>query len=199
MTGLENPKPSLEELRGHFKAFRDECFWIRVCHRNYEVLFDTDERTLKLLGAVAVQFFQDLNNVMIEHLWLVSTRILDPAESRGRPNLTVRYLDRALETHDLLSAKIKDASAEVMSFHKTLKDPRNRLVAHLDLEAVMTGEAQGAHEKDEYEVFLRRLQVYLDLVGEVLGEGPLCIAPGGTKGDAIDLVRALRDLLPEEG
>jgi hypothetical protein len=184
--------PTDTELVDQFRQFREECIWLRICHRNYEVLFENNEETLKLLGDVAAHFFHDLNRVMIDHQWLISARLLDNATSMGRPNLTVPYLNDALKRKGLLDAMIERAAAEVMIYRDILKDPRNRLLAHLDLEAVMSGQTRGKHTAGEYELFLERLQIYLDLVGGALGVGPLDIAPAGASGDAIDLVRALK-------
>jgi len=189
---LEVPADEINVLRREFLEFRLECIWVCQCYKNYADLFEAGENTLRTLGEAALLFFTDLNRVMIEYQWLISARILDPAITQGRSNLTVHHINEALHRQDLMTPAIAAATEGLNRYRDILRDGRNRLVAHLDLDAVLAGEARGPHAEQDVVQFYRDMQTYIDEVGNALGEGPLDIAPGGAEGDAVSLVQNLR-------
>ena len=80
-----------------------------------------------------------------------------------------------------------------MAYRALVKDARNRLVSHADLESVIRGLPIGAHAQERVDAFFEDLQEYCDEVGREIGVGPLDFRTQAGKGDVVDLVRVLRN------
>jgi hypothetical protein len=181
-----------EELQQIFEAFREECIWLRNCYNTYAALFESGKDTSQLLHQTAAHFFYDLNRILIEYIVLQACKITDPARFRGRDNLTVETLNNALEDAQLLTEEIREHSQGVVRYREFLTEARNRLISHLDTEAVLDGGTLGEHDKEEVSSFFDSLQAYCDAVGNVVEVGPLDFRCSPGKGDVLDLISALR-------
>lgn len=185
----------LEELRETFVAFRDQCIELRNAQKIFEHLFESGDDTLKLLEDTAPLFFFDVQNILIEHIYLKACRLTDVASvKRGkevRRNLTVPHLRNRLHDVELLSGEIIALADALQTYGDMLRAPRNRRIAHADLRAVLNDEDRGEHDEKDYQAFFRDLQEFCDHVGVALNEGPLDfrVVPG--PGDVIDLLRVL--------
>lgn len=52
----------------HIESFGyvwDQCVWLRTCYNIFESLFDSDDKTGKLLQSVSHKFFDNLNGILI--------------------------------------------------------------------------------------------------------------------------------------
>lgn len=181
-----------QELQQAFTSFREECIWLRNCYNTYKSLFECGERTEKILREAAELFFDDLNCILIEYIFLQICKITDPAETSGRANLTVKYLNNALEDVHLFSEEIRECSEGVLRYREYIVGARNRLVSHLDLQAVLRREPIGEHAPHEVTAFFDNLQKYCDAVGRAVGSGPLDFRCAPGKGDVEDLINVLQ-------
>ncbi|WP_285425263.1 hypothetical protein [Pseudomonas sp. efr-133-TYG-103a] len=182
------------QLRKKFDHFREECIWITNCYNLYRTLYEGGEATDAVLERVASAFFHDLNRIMVEHILLQICKITDPASSGHRQNLTVESLNNDLDTLGLISQDIIDRGEELKDYRDLIVRARNRLISHLDWQSVKEGKPLGEHEAREVSQFFACLFRYTDLVGEACGSGPLDYSVSACQGDAIDLLRALRNL-----
>lgn len=185
----------LARLREKFDHFREECIWITNCYNLYRTLYEGGEATDAVLIRVAPAFFHDLNRIIVEHILLQICKITDPAESGSRQNLTVANLNKDLNALGLLTQDLIDRAGEFEGYRALIKLARNRLISHLDWQAVQDGNPLGEHEAAEVRRFFASLFRYTDLVGETCGAGPLDYSVSACPGDAIDLLRALRNPL----
>lgn len=117
-----------------FLAFRDQCIWLRCCYNTYNALYESTPETIELLSKVATIFFGDLNKILIEYCWLQICKITDPAQTKGRDNLTVAYINSKIEAMGLISDEIRQYSNSINEYRNVLNTGRNRLVTHLDKE-----------------------------------------------------------------
>lgn len=184
---------SLSEIKSTFVAFREECIWLQTCFNTFNVLFSDDDEVKALLNNSAPTFFGDLNLMFIEYWIIVACRLTDPASTMGHENLTAKYLLEALKQHSLLTPEIEISAGNIESYRALIKDARNRLACHAGRMAHLANTALGEHSELELLNFVKKLQIFNDLVGEAIGEGPLDYRVTSGPGDAYDLLRALQN------
>lgn len=184
-------KQDLTLLREKFDHFRTECAWITNCYNLYRFLYEGGEKTDILLMRTASAFFHDLNRMVVEYLLLQICKITDPAKSRDRQNLTVSNLNKDLETLGLLTQDLIDLEAKLYGYRNLIKLARDKLISHLDWQAVKEGCPLGEHESVEVKRFFGNLFKYTDLVGEACGAGPSDYSVTPCQGDVVDLIRFL--------
>ena len=180
------------DVRATFVAFRKECIWLRTCYDTFYALFGDNEENERVLRSAAPVFFTDLNVIFIEYWVLVVSRITDPAKSMGRENLTVQNLMGALASSGDSNPAIEATAKALQDYRALVVNGRNRIVSHADKEAFLANSVLGAHAEADLCLFLRNLQLFNDLVGETVGEGPLDFTGTSEPGDAYDLIRALK-------
>lgn len=190
---MENQDLTL--LREKFDHFRTECAWITNCYNLYRFLYEGGKKTDALLARTALAFFHDLNRIIVEYLLLQICKITDPAESRGRQNLTVANLNKNLDSLGLLTQDLIDLEAQLNGYRDLIKLARDKLISHLDWQAVQDGRPLGEHEAVEVRRFFGSLFKYTDLVGEACGAGPSDYSVTPCQGDVVDLLRLLGNAL----
>ncbi len=186
------PASSLAHLKTAFVAFRNECIWLKTCHDTFDVLFGGDEETKRVLRRAAAAFFDELNVMMIEYWIMAVSRITDPPKTKGHENLTVKNLLEGLKEQKALTPEINDAATALQNYRCLIQNARNKLVSHADKEAFMAKASLGEHSEAELRKFLNDLQIFNDLVGKAIGEGPLDFSGTSRPGDAYDLIHALK-------
>lgn len=175
-----------------FLEFREQCIWLRCCYNTYVKLFESGPETEQLLKNVAAIFFHDLNNILIDNIWLQICKLTDPAMSMGRKNLTVKHINNLLESSNLMNDEIITFSENIMKCRSLIKEGRNRLISHLDRESVLNDKPIGEHKKEDDILFFDSLQGYCDSVGIVIGVGPLDFSGTPGPGDVVDLLKKLK-------
>ena len=181
-----------EQVQTVFLEFRDQCIWLQCCYNTYCELFESDEETTKILQDAAHIFFHDLNNILMEYIILQVCKITDPSESAGRTNLTVEGINGELLELGLMTDEIADNANGLLRYRELVKEARNKVISHLDRNTILAGLELGEHSREEVTRFFECLYGYVDAVGTVVGVGPLDFKTTSGKGDALDLVRALR-------
>ena len=162
----------------------------------YHALYESNERTKKILTDSASEFFRELNIILKEYFLLHVCKITDPAETAGHKNLTVEGLNVELCERDLMTQEISDYSAGLLRYRDLVKEARNKLVGHLDLETVLNDRSIGGHTEEELNEFLSNLQGYCYAVGDAVGVEPLDFTTTAGPGDALDLIKALKRGVP---
>lgn len=188
--------PEIAALREKFVHFREECIWLTNCYNLYKTLYEGGPETDALLHRVAPALFLDLNRIVIDHILLQICKITDPAQSGDQQNLTLDNLNKHLQTINLYSSEIKLVSEKLSAYREVIKPARNKLISHLDWKTVRDGQSLAAHAAEEVNHFFAGLFRYTDLVGEACGIGPSDYRVSACAGDAIDLLRFLRQTAP---
>ena len=190
------------ELEKIFVAFREQCIWLRRCYDMYCALYESNDRTKKILTASALWFFHELNIILTEYFPLQVCKITDPAETAaGRKNLTVDGLNIELRERGLMTEEISEYSASLSRYRELVKEPRNKIIGHLDLETVLNDVPIGGHKKEDVIEFFENLQGYCNAVGIAVGVGPSDFRTTSGPGDALDLIKVLKRGIshPESG
>ncbi len=184
-------------LKDEIEAMANFCVHLRSVWRHYEILFEEGELRRTLLHRVAPTFFGDLNQVLIEQLVLQICRLTDPAVTNGRTNLTLDYV---LQEVDFTGAPEQQARATALRdsikvFRSKVVPARNRLIGHLDRDAVIAGVPLGGASEAEWTQFWEDLDQFLNLVHTryVDPSGTFHLNDVGMISDADSLVKALKE------
>ena len=184
---------AMEYIRSEFEILRSEAIWLRQIVNTFEFLFDSGTNTKRILAQSASAFFGDLNRLMHEYVIIVICRLTGPERTARNYNLTTQRITKLLRDNDKSNAEIEKIDAVLQKYHEILKPERNKIIAHCDLEVYTNSTALGGHEKQLMVEFLENLQRYFDAVGNAIGAGPLDFRNTPAPGDALDLVRALKN------
>ena len=174
------------------EKFCGQVFWLRQVHHIYQELFENEE-SIALMERTARSFFHDLNKILLCYVLLEFSKITDPAESRGKENFSVENLVERIDWPEDIREKLSLLNEKTESFGGYIREARNKLFAHTDMETVLTGRKIGEFPEGEDEVFLNTLHEICNITheacfGSIVGDMFLA-----HEGDVIDLKRALEN------
>ncbi len=173
------------------------CVHLRSVWRHYQILFEEGGLRRKLLHRIAPVFFGDLNQVLIEQLVLQICKLTDCEKTIGRNNLTVDYLVNNADFSDTPDelVKIKTLRDSIHQFRSTILPARNRLISHMDRDAVMAGVSLGAASEADWLRFWEDLDEFLYIVhGRFVDPGGhFRLNDVGMISDADSAVKALKE------
>jgi len=177
------------------ESFGNSCIELRSLWEHYCALFKGSDLKRDLLQTTAPVFFGDLNKIFIEQLVQRICRLTDNAQTKGRKNLTVKFL---VEHTDLSAApatltKLKTWSDSIHRFRDQIVEARNRFISHLDLKAVRLDKPLGAASDAEWSQFWLDLQDFLNLLLQHHGANGFYLNAMGNMSDASSLLAALRN------
>jgi hypothetical protein len=199
----ETAKEIVERFCGHVH-------WLVRVRHIFKVLFEDEQPSCRtLMEQTASSFFADLNRILQEYLLLECAKITDPAATGNHENFTVAYLienirwpsDEAIlgkltslpDDHKGLLQELKSLRAIARCFRRDIKLARNKLLAHLDMSAVLSSKPLGEFPEGKDEIFFCALQKLCNITheacfGTIYGEmSPITV--GG--GDVINLRKTL--------
>lgn len=182
---------SIRALQHDFVKLRAHCIWLRNCHNTFNTLF-ADEENAAVLQRTARAFFTDIHIILQEYFFLQVRRITDPAQTRGRSNLTVAHINAGLAEFGVLTTEMEALAERLHRYRAITCEIGNRVVAHNDHETALHEGLVGEHDQGDLDDFLEALQAYTDVVGRSLNIGPLDYRVQASAGDVHDLVRALQ-------
>ncbi len=181
---------------------------IRLRHV-FKVLFEDERPSCQtLMKKTAWSFFLDLNTVLQEYLLLECAKITDPATTDSHANFTVDALvqnicwpnDEAIlkkmtslpdDDKDIMKA-LKFWQDITQDFRGCIKRARNKLLAHLDRKAILSGKPLGEFPEGKDRRFFEALQKICNITHEacfrrIYGD----MLPVGA-GDVISLRKTLK-------
>lgn len=182
----------IQQQQDEFIAFRDSCIWLRNCYNTFNHLFNSGPEAEKVLRNTAPLFFEDLNSILQEYFFMQVRRVTDPAFTGSRENLSLQNINTNLEQAGLMTQEVSDLSVSIIGYRVLVSNISNRIVAHADKATARYSGLIGEHPAHELESFITNLQAYTDVVGIILGVGPLDYSVQAGPGDVQDLLRALR-------
>jgi hypothetical protein len=193
------------------KKFCDHVHWLVRVRHTFKVLFEDEQPSCQtLMKKTAWSFFVDLNRILHEYLLLECAKITDPpTTTRGDTNFTVDYLvqnicwpsDKAIlekltslpDDHKDILQELKSLQAIARCFRRDIKLARNKLLAHLDMSAVLVSKPLGEFPEGKDEIFFCALQKLCNITheacfGTIYGEMSTITVGGG---DVINLRKTL--------
>ncbi|PLR26842.1 hypothetical protein SGCZBJ_08760 [Caulobacter zeae] len=152
-------------LKDEILAVANFSVHLRSLWRHYQILFEDGELRRNLLHRVAPTFFDDLNQILIEQLILQICRLTDPAVTMKRTNLSLDYVlgeaDFGLPVQRARAQTLRDS---IEAFRTKIIPARNRLIGHLDRDAVMAGVPLGGANEADWIQFWEDLDQFLNLI-----------------------------------
>ena len=185
----------VDVTKDHVEAFCNGCIVMRSFWHHFHILFEGAESQRRLLQSIAPILFRDINGLFIEHLILQICKITDPEESKGRKNLTVKYLlNNADFSNSLVEQnKLKKLVQSIDGFRNKILPARNKFIGHLDLSSVLDDKPLGAATADEWNQFWLDLQDFLNIIHKRYVDplGVFYLNAIGNLSDAHSLIRVL--------
>jgi len=172
------------------------CFhvhWLVRVRHIFKVLFEDEQPSCQtLMEKTAPSFFADLNRILQEYLLLECAKITDPAITGKYENFTVACLVQKITwpNEDVLK-ELESLQKITQEFRGDVDCARNKLLAHLDTGAVLSGKPLGAFAEGRDKTLFDALQKICNIAHEAcLGTiyGDMSTV---TRGDVISLRKAL--------
>lgn len=165
------------------KRFCGHVHWLVRVRHTYRVLFEDKQPSCQtLMEKTASSFFADLNRILQEYLLLECAKITDPATTGNHENLTVDCLVRnicwpddkpilkkptSLPDNDKnILDELKSLRADTEKFRGYIEAARNKLLAHSDRAAVLSGKPLGGFPEGKDRTFFGALQKICDITHE---------------------------------
>ena len=178
-------------------AFLNSCVLTRSSYEHHKILFDAGSKRRSLLEEISPIFFGDLHALLRDSIYLGICKLTDPEETRGRDNLTVKFLvknsDFSIAPQDF--AAIPALSEQIHKFREKIVAARNRRIGHLDRTAAIGDGPLGAAQRPEWEKFWVDLGKFLSIFYRryVDPAGVFELNHMGLTSDCDSLVKALKE------
>jgi hypothetical protein len=176
------------------KRFCEQCSWLSQVFDEYSVLYRSSDLRRQLLHEVAQQFFRDLHRIYAECILLNICKLTDPATSCGKDNLTFEQILKLVGPDVSRELGLDGLSAQIHLIRPYVAPARNKIIAHSDKAAVLSGEVLGAFPKEVEDDFWNGLEQFVDAIHRHYFNEPFILRPLKQYG-AQQLVNRLRDSL----
>ncbi len=194
-----NPTPEEEAARLDeiVKRFSDAVHDLKIYHYTLKQLADSEEDHI-LLQKAAGRFFELIQNVLFNYLYLEFSKLLGPPKSCGVENFSVENIlnDAKFRWSEQLKESVNEELARIPPSFRDRKSgaiytARNKYSAHYDKEVFLANEVIGEFPEGDDELALKALEEISNLFyearfGKIRGDMVLTGA-----GDVHDLKKCL--------
>jgi len=159
------------ELGHLYHELEEEVDWLQQKWNEFRELFGKGQERIDMLATVASNFFFMLHKLMFEDAMLHLCRLTDPPATKGRRNLTFMALTDAV-TDPALKIQVAAQLSKIEDDCEFAREPRNRRLAHADLE-LFRNETVGPKILSEHvEDALKSMRGLLGLISQRYGYPP---------------------------
>ncbi len=159
------------EIKRAFEILRDQALILFKYIDTFKVLYH-DPDTVQLLKETAEDFFGgQLNNALLKFIILDIYKIVGPAKTAGKKNLSTQQITKLVCQNQNSDAckEILTLNQKLVEFGKKQEDVRNRIIAHLDWDTHLNDGILGGFEEEELDKFQDNLEEYFNKVGSLIG------------------------------
>jgi hypothetical protein len=183
------------------QKFANFCIYIRGVFEHLRVLFELSDIADKgNMNGVAPVFFGDLNHILIEYVIQQICKVTDPEIQLAKQNHTVEFFANNADFSGEPGTpgapeklvRLKELQAAMEAFRQKLKPARDKLISHLDREAVLADADLGVAPTEDWNAFWTNLQEFVTILHECYVGTPLQINSVGMLSDTDSLLKALR-------
>lgn len=185
---MNQPPP----IPDHIKSFVDHVTWIRGLARIVDELFQ-NPAAQDIMERTAPRFLKVMNHVTINSAIGAMCRITEPAKTFGQQNLTARSIVEETRWTDGRAQEAEQIAERCDCLHQRLKERRNKLLAHNDLDAILT-DRRFPLPADIAKKVIEQLELLIKLVFAQYGRAWSPVVLGG-RGDVVSFRKALGDSL----
>jgi AbiU2 len=144
MTSEETERQYVEimgpELGSLYHRLWRECAWLHLKWNNFEVLFGTKPERIDLLNLAAPVFFNFVQDTVWEDILLHICRLMDPANTGKKCNLTLSALPNLLDSE--ARREVENLLKIATSKCAFARDWRDRRIAHRDRDLTLKKNAK---------------------------------------------------------
>jgi hypothetical protein len=131
-------------------------------------LFPENKDVARLFEGPHRYFFTRLQ-IILQEFWLSEVaKLHDPPMQAKRTNLCVDYVLEGGTWSTSTRATLKDLRDRMATFAAKIKDARNRLLAHNDLEVILSGDSLGTFEDGDDVAYFEALRAFAELAHQEL-------------------------------
>jgi hypothetical protein len=187
-----NAELTMSDSAQILEEFCKVCAVVRNDFDLYRSLFENDPTGRDLCIATVPMFFEDINRLMVNNLFLQFCRITDPEGNGSRRNLTTNYILKCLPWPAHIQSALATANDRLMAFRNKIEKARSKRIAHIDFYAqVGQLDNMGKFDLGEDILFLRDLQEFINIAFGHLHNGATRSIVVGMSTDTYKLVRAI--------
>lgn len=146
----------------------EEILWSFEMHKR---LFETNRQNDPLKSPRFGQFFVRLNELLIDHWFLCVARLHDRAYT-SQWNLTLEYFAELPHLDANTAKKMKELIQRMEGFADLIKTPRNKLLAHNDVDQITSRADAGSFQPGQDEEYIEQLKQFASLVSSELLNKP---------------------------
>ena len=173
------------------KRFCNQCCWIKIVYNEYCIIYESGKDRRDLLDEIARHFFHDLQGILIDYIFLNICKLTDPAHCRQGDNFTIKYVLERIKPNIQNELGLNELSERIHQFRDYIVDARRKLIAHLDVDTILSNTTLGAFPESANEKFWADLQEFVDRIHKHYLDGPFPLDAVNMY-NAKDLVLALK-------
>ncbi|HMF10718.1 MAG TPA: hypothetical protein VKE94_00380 [Gemmataceae bacterium] len=153
-----------------YNALDHVLVWLYARWNMYRQVFGTSENRINLLNELAPAFFKVCQDAIWADIRMELCRLADPAETCGKPNLTLQRLVKLIDPgkHPTVAAEAAALLQEVEQRCVSFREWRNRRGGHRDLDTALERHARPLPGASR-EMIEDALQCIRDLMNALLG------------------------------
>lgn len=144
--------------------FCELCEHAHAVWRIHRVLFDDNPNKTALGNSPAGPAMIHISEVSQEYMLLQIRKLHDPAVQRDHATLGLDYVLRFGGWDALTSTRLQALKNDLDKFSSQLREVRNRVLCHNDLEVLLKGETLGAFPAGEDILYFEKLQEFVNIV-----------------------------------
>jgi hypothetical protein len=180
-----------------YKAIHQLVLQTHIGWAQFRFLFTVSDRRMTVLSNTAPGFFAVLREVLRNEAFMGIRRLTDPAETRGKRNLSLRTLVKFADAshNSQLSSQANSKMTELLSRAKTIRDVGDVWIAHTDLVRALSETPLGdlKVQRGEVDEVLGLIRELMWLFADYLSEARVNYDLPIIVGDADVLARFLED------
>jgi hypothetical protein len=152
--------------------FSKICDWTFQSWLNHRELFDENPRSDELMKSMGGVALGRLSVISHEYVLLQIAKLHEPTVVSGQITLGIEYVVKYGGWDQSVSTKLSELADQLAMFAKGLRTVRNKVLAHNDLAAILSGSTFGEFEKNDDVKYFQTLQEFVNVVHSQVIGGP---------------------------
>jgi len=183
-----------EEFGQVFYLLHNEVVWLFVKWQQFQKLYETNSDRIDLMNKTAPFLLRVVQITLWESIILNIARLLDPPETMGKPNLSIKRLTHFIDDKSNLE-HLNELIANAETFVTFARDWRNRQIAHRDLELTLDTSVKSLAEanKEDIDNSLKAIKDVFNYFHNTFFSTTFYYDMGNYTGDANNLLHYLHE------